>query len=293
MTRIFEAAGMTFEVRSEYPISDATFHPDLSIFETKTPGADHILIEHFFSIPDRLSSLDDGNALFSRPMWTIFRLNDVWVYKKNPGLPLSRKDIVYFEFDNQFTHCKVYSDFLSRKDYQRGNYISLTLFGCDQILMSRLLADRAGFVIHSNGFVQNRKGKLLAGPSGSGKTTLTGMLRQNDFQIAGDDRMIVTIEDDRAVMHGSWLHGTNSVISRGRHPLESIFFVEQAGENKIFSMEKNSEKISNILQSLVRPFIPASEWQFLLRNVEKLVRSVDCYRLLFDLSGNIIEMIPD
>jgi hypothetical protein len=291
--KFFKTAGMTFEVRTEYPLTDMTFHPRLSMFETRDHGPDPIVIEHFFSIPAAFKKLEKKDALSSRPMWTIFKNKTAWVYKKTPALPVSEDDTAFFEFEHDFTTCRVYSDFLGPEDYADGRFTSLTLFGCDQVLISRLLTDRQGMVLHSNGFVRNGKGSLLAGTSGAGKTTLTQMLKTKNFQIVSDDRTIVKMEENQAVMHGSWLHGTTPVITNSSYPLNSVFFLEQADENKIIPVHKNNEKISSLLQAVVRPHITAEEWNTLLDNVEKLVKHVACYRLLFDLSGNIIKILKE
>lgn len=292
-SRYFKTAGITFDVRSEYPLSDMTFHPRLSVFETHDPTPEAIVIEHFFTIPDVLRQMDKKDALSSRPMWTIFRTKDTWIYRKKPALPVSDKDTAIFEFDQAFTNCRVYSDFLSPDEYAVGRFISLTLFGCDQILLSRLLTGRQGVVLHSNGFIHNGRGNLLAGISGAGKTTLSKLLKAKGFPIVSDDRTIVRIEDSQPFIYGSWLHGTTPVITNGRHPLGSIFFLEQAKENKIIPLNTSHEKIAGLLQALVRPYTTAQEWNRLLGTVENLVESIACYQLLFDLSGDIIKRMED
>ncbi|MCP4372844.1 MAG: hypothetical protein GY797_32780, partial [Deltaproteobacteria bacterium] len=164
-----------------------------------------------------------------------------------------------------------------------------TLFGCDQALVTNLLTHVKGLLIHANAIVHNGNGFLLAGTTGSGKSTLTQMMEKEGFQVVADDRMIIKMETNHdAVMHGSWFHGTTPTISKGRHHLTSIFFLEQADENKIIPIEHPQEKISKLLQSVVRPHVQAKAWNNLLDTVEELILSIDCYRLKFDLSGDII-----
>ena len=294
--KFFQVAGMVFDVRSEYKSGANTFHPNLMLFEIKAPpsGAEPVVIEHHFSIPEKFTELDDKKAASARPMWTIFQTDTGWIYKKQPALPVSDTQTAYFEFNSDFSCCRVYSDFLNPHTYEAGEFTSLTLFGCDQALISHLLATRNSILVHANALVYKDNGFLLAGPSGAGKTTLSTMLEKHGFQNIADDRIIITAEKNSPpVMHGSWFHGTTAMVSTAQHRLRSFFFLEHAHENSIIPIEDTRKKIGCLLQSVVRPCIQCHEWNRLLLTLDNLAGSVPCSYLKFDLSGNIINTIKN
>ena len=105
--------------------------------------------------------------------------------------------------------------------------------------------------------------------------------------------MALKVEQNKTMMHGSWLHGTTPLVSKGIQHLDTIFFLEHADMNQIIPIHKNDEKISFILQAVVRPHITAENWNKLLEAVENMLKTVKCYKLLFDLSGKITDMIEE
>ena len=288
--KYFKVAGITFEIRSEYPFTDRTFHHRLRAFEVKAPGPDLIRIEHVFSIPEEFKNLDEMDAFSKSPAWTVFRTDNKWIYKKT-AVPVSCTTSAFFELSMDFRQARVYSDCITEKDFGDGNYTSLTLFACDQVLITRLLNQRQGALLHSNGFLFGKAGCLLSGPSNVGKTTLSRMLEDRGHSIVSDDRTIVTLTENQIQMHGSWLHGTTPRTHRGTYVLNAMFFLEQDQKNVIIPITNTNQKIGRILQAVVRPHSPKKEWEELLRNIEAMVKTVPCYRLLFDLSGDIVDVI--
>ncbi len=288
---------MDFEVVSPYPFSNTTFHPKLMEFQVSSFHAqdnirDKIKIEHIFSIPDRFKHLSsDDKAVSRQTLWTVFQENDNWIYQKKPALPVSESRAAFMESSLDFSRNRIYCDCITQEEYASGAYSSMTLFGCDQIIVSKLLATRKGALLHANGFVASGKGFLLAGPSTAGKTTLSAMLRKKGFHIFSDDRAIVRFVNDQWFMEGSWFHGSTPVTSTGTWELGGIFFLEHARENIISPLDSSSKKIGAILQSLVRPHITAEEWQSILATVEKISQDIPCYQLRFDLSGAIVSRI--
>ena len=292
-SKVFTTAGITFDIKTEYPITSHTFHPKLLQFQCEKPGYDNISIQHSFMIPEKIGKLKNEDAHSSTLMWTIFKDKDSWIYKKNHALPVSENNIAFLKLADNCRTCKVYSDFLTPKKYSNARFKSMTLFGFDQLLITNLLVGRQGMILHSNSFVHKGKGKLLAGISGSGKTTLTKMLSKKGFHVTSDDRMIVKVDKNKTNMHGSWLHGSTPLFSKGVHHLDTIFFLEQSHKNQIIPIHDTYEKIRSVFQSIVRPHIAADSWHNLLATVENMIKTVNCYRLLFDMSGKVIDMIAE
>ncbi len=281
---------MTFEIRSEYPITSRTFHQKIRAFEVKAPGPDLIRIEYVFSIPETLKKMNEKHAFSKTPAWTVFKTDNAWVYKKT-AVPISQTTDAFFELSKDFRQARIYSDCISEKDFADGSYTSLTLFSCDQVLITRLLNHRHGVLLHSNAFLSGKAGYLLTGPSNAGKTTLSTMLENREHIIVSDDRTILKLHGGQVRMHGSWLHGTTPRTHRGMHTLDAMFFLEQDKKNEILPIDNVNQKIGGLLQAVVRPHSPKKEWEQLLANIEEIANNVPCYRLLFDLSGDIVDVI--
>jgi len=92
-----------------------------------------------------------------------------------------------------------------------------------QIVLSRLLAGRGGWLAHGCGLVQEGQGWLFLGPSGAGKSTVAALA---DTPVLGDELCVVS-GCDSAIPQ---LHGTPLGLSAaaGPVPLAGLFWLEQA-----------------------------------------------------------------
>lgn len=288
-TRYFEVAGLTIRFDSALPISDDTLAPKFKLFETGGPGKDNVHISHRFFLPD--TNGDFGRRVYCRSPWVIYRNGDQWVYILETSPDPAEKQVRQISFVSaDHTGSDIYNGSLIRDAYTAGNLGALTMAPTDQVLLARLLADRDGCYIHSDGVNMDGKGYLFVGHSGAGKSTIAEMLRDK-AEILCDDRMIVRRWDDGYYIHGNWSHGTMPVVSAGCAPLARIFFLEKADENRIIPMERPMNSISLMLACLVKPLATADWWEKMLVLIEDMVRSVPCYRLAFDKSGRVYEAL--
>jgi len=231
--RYFQAAGITIKVVSEYPITDNTFLPKFKLFEVDGPGEDNVCIHHYFHPYDNSKiNLIEKKPIFSNDQWKIFKTDNSWIYQFNPVFPGEPGSPVTVNISRDHSNVDVFSDTMDKNSYQNGRHNALTLFNSDQVFFSKLLCDRSGLILHSNGFNWKNKGFLLAGQSGAGKSTLSNMLKQQNFEILCDDRMF--IKKDRKIfhIHGSWCHGSVPDAAQISVPLKAIFFLNQSKENK-------------------------------------------------------------
>lgn len=287
-TRYFEAAGITIQVNSEYPIFDTTFHPKFKAFESQTPGKDYIIINHHFHLID--PAYKKETLIYDKNQWQIFKSNDYWFYNYTPDLNETSFGTVTGRFNKDHSITDIYIE-ISEKDYKTAQFNALTLFNTDQVLFARLLNNREGLILHSNGFKIDGKGILLTGHSGAGKSTLSIMLKQQNAQILCDDRMFIKFDQPGFQIFGHWNHGSVSDVSSGSAPLKAIFFLEQAKENQIIKI-KDKKKISlNLFQSVVKQFLTREEWNTTFNTLEKMINNIDCYLLRFNLDGNICNEI--
>lgn len=288
--KYYQVAGMTVQVNSDFPISDTTFHPKFTLFETFGPGEDNIVINHHFFWPEDLY-IPIESQIYKKNQWQIFKIRSTWVYKYHPLIPGEPEYRAIGIFNEDHTCLDVYTDQISREKYQNSLFNALTLFNNDQILFARLLCDRQGLILHSNGFNINGNGILLTGISGSGKSTLSKMLKKQGYQILCDDRMLIRKEKKEYFIHGNWCHGAVQDLSFGMAPLKAIFFLEKSHRNHISILDDKSELIQKIMQAMVKPFLASNDWNTAFLILEDLIKCVSWYKLEFDLSGKICEKI--
>ena len=126
--RYYQVGGMTVQVDSDLPITDATFAPKFRLFQVDGPGADAIGIRHHFSLLD-LDGKDLGEEVYRKPPWAIYKKGDSWIYL---GISPSAGDqrihrVVVFNHDH--TRARIYND--GEKTFRKGDLHSLTLFPSD------------------------------------------------------------------------------------------------------------------------------------------------------------------
>jgi hypothetical protein len=104
----------------------------------------------------------------------------------------------------------------------------------DQILMTYLLSQRGGVLLHSAGVLCNGRLWLLAGKSGAGKSTSARLLmRRGGVELVSDDRIIVRRIDGDYVAYGTPWPGEAKIAVNRMAPLGGILFLDQSPVNQI------------------------------------------------------------
>jgi|WetSurMetagenome_2_1015567.scaffolds.fasta_scaffold00314_24 hypothetical protein len=287
--RYYRIANITIQVESDAPVEDTTFDKAVGKFEVPGPSEEMVFIRHRFSLPD-IDNKDLGKQVYRKPPWAIYRKGGSWIYL---GISPLEDDTSLHQialFNNDHSRGRIFSS--SGSSFERGGFNSLCLFPTDQILIARILADRAGFYLHSAGVVYHGQGLLFVGHSGTGKSTTVKML-QGKTEILCDDRIILRKETGEWTIHGTWSHGEIPDVSPGPAPLKAIFLLEKAEENRIVALEDGKEILAGLLACVIRPFADADWWKKTLSFVEDVSINVPCYRMLFDKSGGMVSLIEE
>ncbi len=288
-TRYYKVAGITIRLDSELAIGDRTFAEKFRLFEVGGPGDDNIHLIHRFWLPDMDRHF--GKVVYCRSPWVIHENGAQWVYVLETSPDPRQKRVRQISFINaEHTRAEIYNGELIQSEYRRGGLGALTMAPTDQILLARLLADRQGFYLHSDGMNMDGRGFLFAGKSGAGKSTIARMLRDK-AEILCDDRMIVRKWADGWRIHGNWSHGSMPVVSAGAAPLKAIFFLEKADENRMIPIANRIDIISRLFGCLIKPMATVDWWNKMLTLIEELARTIPCYRLRFDRSGGVYEQL--
>ena len=295
--RYYAVGGMTVRVESDLPITDRTFSRKFDGFEIPAPSAcesgcegDLLTIRHHFGLPD-LEGVDLGELVYRKAPWAIYRRGSSWIYL---GIG-SRADDTSIRrvavFNDGHTRLSVYSDDTRTRLWNEGDLSSLTTFATDQVMLSRVLADRQGCYLHSGGIVLNGRGYLFVGHSEAGKST-TMRLLQGIGEVLCDDRNIVRRESAGGFrVFGTWSHGEVPIVSSADAPLAGILFLRQSSENRIDTLLDRSAARRELLGTIIKPFVTADWWEKSLDVIEALVNEVPCYEMHFDKSGAIVPLI--
>ncbi|MCK4835295.1 MAG: radical SAM protein, partial [Candidatus Aminicenantes bacterium] len=287
--RFYQIAGITIQLDSDLPITESTFSSKFKLFEKKEKGSDIVRLRLHFHIPD-LKGKDLGQEVYRKPPLAIYRHRNAWIYlgiSTDPTDPSLHRVVVFTRDHNR---AEIYID--KTELYLQGGFQALTLFASDQILLARILAERQGFSIHSAGMAIGGKGLLFIGRSGAGKSTTVTLLK-DEGEILCDENIIVRGWAEGFRIHGTWSHGDVPEVSNTEARLRALFFLEKSYENRLEPITEKREVIRRLLPCLLKPLATSDWWEKILSTVEKLVREVPAYRMKFDTSGEIRNVIHD
>ena len=195
--RSYRIAGLTVQVESELAISAATFDEKFERFACDPAEAPDVVIQHAFDV-EGLQLGDLGEPVFRRVPWSVHRVGRSWVYvgivgEPSGGYPADADvddegyddDLVVVDepphqvvvCSEDHTRVRVHHDAVARHKWRQGGLHALTMMPTDQIVLSRVLADRGGCYVHSGGVVLDGQGLVFVGHSGAGKSTAMRQLR--------------------------------------------------------------------------------------------------------------------
>lgn len=285
----YRIGGVTIQIDSDLPLTDKSFLPKLKQFRTEDPGDDIILIRYHFELPD-ISEMDLGKEVFRKPPWAIFRKKGSWAYREISVDPedKSLRRIVFF--NDSHTVCEI---FIKNPElFFEAPSHALSMFPSDQLLLSRIFADREAITLHSSAMVIENAGLVFIGQSGAGKSTMATLLK-GEGELLCDEYNILRKWEDGFRVHGTWSHGDIAEVSNNEAPLRAILFLEKSEENIIEPLKDVKEIISRITPRIMQPLVTKDWWEKTLDTLDKFVREIPAYVIKFDKSGKIVKNIKD
>ena len=110
------------------------------------------------------------------------------------------------------------------------------------------------FPIHSTAIEMHGEVILFSAPSGTGKSTHATYWKEvfPNSIIINDDKPILSIDDNKIMVHGSPFSGEYRLNENKSVPLKAIVFLERGSRNKIVKLSKD-EVIPALLKSTLKP----------------------------------------
>jgi hypothetical protein len=284
--RYYQIAGITIRLSADFDLNQDTFDPKFTKFQISEPGEDMITLHHVSNVPE-MSELRLGEVIYHQPPWAIYQYKNSFIYVGIPPEIFNEEMKVRAIFNKAHTKGTIFHD--NSYQYRKG-LLSLSSFVSDQILLARVLADRNGFYLHASGIKINGQGYLFVGHSGAGKSTMLKMLRE-EGEILCDDRMIVRRWPEGFRIHGTWSHGELPDVSPASAPLRAVFYIEQANQTALIPLEDPQQYFKKVIPYIVKPLQTPDWWHKILDTAEKFTDEVPAYRLQFDLSGDVVDLL--
>jgi hypothetical protein len=118
-------------------------------------------------------------------------------------------------------------------------------------------------------------------------------LLQGEGEVLCDDRVILRRWPEGFKVHGSWSHGEIPIVSNASAPLRAILLLEQAPHNRLIPIQARGEIVRRLPFFIIKPLVTADWWEKTLDLVGQIAREVPVYRMQFDKSGGVKDLIQD
>ncbi len=289
--RYFKIAGITVCIESDLDFDKIKFINKFDTFAVDGPGEDNVILRHYFYVPEFKYS-DIGEKVYHKAPWMIYRKDNYWIYLCFVKEDDKEKVYKVAIFNQQHTIGKIFNNPEERDNLYEEGFFSLAFFPTDQIWIAPLLADRNAFYLHSSAAIINGKGLIFVGHSEAGKSTTLKMLK-GKAEILCDDRNILRRWESGWQVHGTWSHGEIPDVSSSSAPLRAVCILTKDKANRLERISDHKEILKVLLSTLVKPVASVEWWHKELDALEKLVKEVPVYRMRFDKSGEIVEILKN
>lgn len=175
-------------------------------------------------------------------------------------------------------------------DGQNG-YVSPLGYPLEEVLIVNLLARGRGVLLHASAVRDGERGLLFSGVSGAGKSTMASLwVGRPGVKVLSDDRVIVREREGRFWAYGTPWHGSARISSPEAVPLDTIYVLRHAGENRAAPLQP-LDAASRLLVRSFPTFWDSEGMAFTLRFLANLCQRVPCHDLGFTPEERIVDLI--
>ena len=150
-------------------------------------------------------------------------------------------------------------------------------FSCD---FNRKVIPYQTMLVHSSALIYQDEAYLFSGDSGVGKTTHTKLWLKafgDKVHIMNDDKPVVRLYDDHAVVYGTPFDGGSGIALNESYPLKAIIFIERGEQNSV--RVPTSKEVIQKLYFQTAHMVDADTAEKMLLNFEKLLLLTKFYIL--------------
>jgi hypothetical protein len=244
----------------------------------------NIAIEIEVITPIPLELKNDDNMVFEtnddgKRLWHVCTFEDG--YKVIVFNPLNTDEIQQVAIISlQTKQWKIYAE-------QHSNTVIPLAYPMGPLIMYYLTVSNNAIMIHSSGIIDGNKGRLFSGFSGVGKSTMAQIWNDNGNTIINDDRLFLTIQNDRICMHNSPMFYDDKP---KMHELNAIYLLKQTKENDIRRLT-DAEAISRLLAFCIQHGYDKQFLEHHLNMVFDIYNKIPIYELGFKPDAEIIDFI--
>ncbi len=148
--------------------------------------------------------------------------------------PKTGQPLVISKFQEKERIITVFCSDAYRDLLENGSALHPFSYPLDQVVMSFILADQGGGIVHSSGWLHDDEAWIFPGKSGAGKSTISHLIKEVTGEpLFSDDRMIIRQEGEKYRAYGTpWAGDENDALNRSAQ-LRGLFFLHQGSENRI------------------------------------------------------------
>jgi hypothetical protein len=235
---------------------------------------------------DRMPDFEKGQKVFDTGLaWSLYRDHGKWALRvRSPTLDPYQLTI----FEPDFCGGDIYVR-ASESDPPK---IRFPLgYPTGELFMMNLLSRGYGVLLHACGVKDGERGLVFVGAGGAGKSTIAGVWEdQEDVSILSDDRIIVRQREGHFWVYGTPWPGEGGMCSPEAAPLDRVFLIQQAKENRAVPLSPLDAASRLLVRSFVT-FWDAEGMVFTLELLGALSQAVPCYELGFVPDKSVVDFV--
>lgn len=279
----FRVGGISLALVPAHPGCTVEIEERFERFVTGPVGEAMVVLRaHCGPMPE----LDLGQPVFETGLgWRLYRTDSRWiVYVRSPEQDPYQLGV----FEANYHAGDI---FMNPQEMASGQTPFPLAYPLGKVFMINLLSRGHGVLMHACGVNVGGKGLLFTGTSTAGKTTTARLWAGREgASLLGDDNIIVGERDGRYWMYGTPWPGEGGVFSPEAVPLDRIFVLRHASENRAVPL-RPVDAASRLLVRSFPTFWDAEGMAYTTELLGRLAQAVPCYDLGFRPEPDVVDYV--
>ena len=158
------------------------------------------------------------------------------------------------------------------------------------LMLTRLLQENGGFLIHGSGVSDGANGYIFTGVSGIGKSTMASIWKSIGAEVVNDDRLMICENGDEYTFYNTPMPHYNDFSKNAS--LKGIFLLSQSPINHCTRIS-GVKALTKVMANFMQQFYDADVISKQLNQTEQLVSRVPVYELGFKPDTDVVSLIRD